>query len=204
MKAEETIEIYGARDLSNREIISLIVGQEVVGVLYDLYGSLTNLAKCTVSELKRVKGIGPRKAQVLVASFDLARRVGVPEVQPIRGSATAYKMLAPHLILRDQEIFVVVALNAKHKVLAIREVARGSVSSVEVHPREVFSVCVRETASACIVSHNHPSGDPEPSQADINLTKRLSQAGDLLGISLLDHIVVSNEKYVSLADRRLM
>ena len=151
-----------------------------------------------------VPGIGEARACALTAVLELARRL--EDGAALRGrqvcsSQDAYHLLRPRLSLRDHEAFFALALDAKHRALSVHQVAQGSATSVEVHPREVYAVAVREAGAALIVAHNHPSGDPEPSPQDCSLTNRLVEAGEILGIPLLDHLVVGAGRFVSLADR---
>ncbi len=152
----------------------------------------------------QVPGIGEARACAVTAVMELARRVQGRHLRrgdPIRCAEDAYRRVKASLSLLTQEVFVVLALDAKHRALGLRQVDQGSATSVEVHPREVFAPLVREGAAAAIVAHNHPSGDPEPSAEDRALTRRLVGAGVLLGIPVLDHLVVGGGGWVSLAER---
>ena len=118
----------------------------------------------------------------------------------MRNASDFYAVLKDWFLDRDRESFVVVMLNAKNKIIGINEVSTGSLSSSIVHPREVFKPLILHNAAAVVLAHNHPSGDPKPSQEDIFITRRLRDAGDLLGIKVLDHIIVGDEQYTSFAD----
>ena len=154
-----------------------------------------------------VPGIGEARACAVTAVMELARRVEgryLRRGDPIHCAEDAYRLLKAGLALLSQEVFAVLALDGKHRALGLRRVAQGSANSVEVHPREVFGPLIREGAAATIVAHNHPSGDPEPSDEDRVLTSRLGRAGELLGIPVLDHLVVGAGGYVSMAERGLL
>ncbi len=180
---------------------------ETARAVLESLGGLEGLAGSGPGELMRVPGIGRAKACALCAVAELARRLGGSSLRrgdPIRCAEDAYLRVRAHLVLLRQEVFVALALDARHRVLALRRVAQGSATCVEVHPREVFGPAVREGGAAVIVAHNHPSGDPEPSSEDTALTARLVRAGELLGIPLLDHLVVGASSFVSLAERGIM
>ena len=203
----------GPEGMTEAELLALILGCSTHGsggvletarrLLRHLDG-LKGLSNCGVGELMQVPGIGQARASALCAVVELSRRLGGSTVRrgtPVRCAEDAYLLVRSHLTRRRQELFISLALDARHRVLALRQVARGSATGVEVHPREVFGPAVREGAVAVLVAHNHPSGDAEPSDEDAALTVRLGRAGDLLGIPLLDHLVVGAGGYTSLAER---
>jgi DNA repair protein RadC len=166
-------------------------------------GSLLELARAKPSELARVRGIGEARAARLVAAFQLGKRaLADPWVaRPVvRQPADVYRHLEPRLRGMTQEAFWVLALDARNGVMDEIEVARGSLTGVEVHPREVFRPLVRLAAAAGVVAHNHPSGDPEPSPDDIALTRRLRASGEILGIPILDHVVVGSDRFASVVE----
>jgi DNA repair protein RadC len=204
----------GPTGLTDTELLALILGATgQVGVietsreLLIRFGGLVGLGRCKPGALMQVPGIGEARACALAAVVELARRLtdaSVDRGAMISCSTDGYRQVRSSLALLDHERFIVVALDARHRVLALDQVAQGSATSVEVHPREVFALLVRQAATAAIVAHNHPSGDPEPSLEDRRLTERLKEAGEILGIPLLDHLVVGSQGYVSLADRGLL
>jgi len=118
----------------------------------------------------------------------------------------AYKAITTITNVQEeaQEVFGILILNTKHKIVAVHEISRGTLNSSMVHPREVFKPAVLHNAAAIVCFHNHPSGDPEPSQDDIDFTKRLARAGEIMGIRILDHIIVGDDRYVPLKDRGVM
>jgi len=133
-----------------------------------------------------------------VGRYELPKKIGSPE--------GAYRAITAITNVQEeaQEVFGVLVLNTKNKIVAVHEISRGSLNSSLVHPREVFKPAVLHNASAIICFHNHPSGDPEPSREDIEITKRLVEAGKIIGIEILDHIIVGDEEYVSLKERGAM
>jgi DNA repair protein RadC len=157
-------------------------------------------------ELCNQVGLGPAKAVQLKAAFELGRRLG--ELQPEeRPQVRSPGDLAPHMIRRmghlEQEHLTVVLLNTKNRVLAEEEVCRGSLNTAAVRVGEIYREPIRQNAAAIILVHNHPSGDPTPSPEDVRLTVAAREAGELLDIELLDHVVVGRQQYVSLRERGL-
>jgi DNA repair protein RadC len=123
---------------------------------------------------------------------------------PIRGPEDALRVLRPRFKNQEREIFLVVLLNARHEVMSVETVSIGSVNSSIVHPREVFKPAIVQSATSVLLAHNHPSGDPEPSEEDLSITKRLVECGELLGISVLDHVIVATRGLVSFRARQLL
>ncbi len=167
-------------------------------------GGLQRVSQLGTDELCRISGIGPAKAAQLLAAVEVGKRALAAPLSTgtsIRSSADVYA--AYHPLLRDlrHEVFYLVLLDAKHAVIKDLSISKGSLTASLVHPREVFTMAVRESAAAVICLHNHPSGDPTPSQEDRALTARLQEAGDVLGIPVLDHLVIGDGRYVSFADQ---
>ena len=202
--------MHGGEPLSTEELIALVLGTgrrghsavEVARALLGHAGGLNNLSRASPRELEAVPGVGLARASRLVAAFHLGRRaLAKPGEAPVMlQAADVFRYLRPRLGGMVQEVFCVLALDARNNLIAEIEVARGTLTAVEVHPREVFRPLVRQAAAAAVVAHNHPSGDPRPSEEDLELTARLRRAGDLLGIPILDHVVIGAEGYVSLAE----
>lgn len=166
-------------------------------------GGLGGLVKSGVEELCSIEGVGPAKAAQLKAALELGRRsLATPLSTGMRVSSSAdlFRHFYPILRDRKQELFKVVLLDAKNAVIKETTISEGSLTVSIVHPREVFASAIRESAAAVIFLHNHPSGDPTPSQDDHRLTDRLVAAGRLLGISVLDHVIIGDGRYVSFAD----
>jgi DNA repair protein RadC len=165
--------------------------------------SIAGLATCGVEELCAIPGVGPAKAAQLKAALELGKRaMAVPLSTGTRLSSSRDLFKHFHPMLRDvkHEIFKVVLLDAKNTVLKEMTVSEGSLTLSIVHPREVFALAVRESAAGVIFLHNHPSGDPTPSLEDRRLTDRLVAAGNVLGIRVLDHVILGEDRYVSFAD----
>jgi len=206
---------FGPGGLTDAELIALVLGasprpggvMEAARELLRRFGGLRGLVRSHPAALMDVAGVGEARACALAAVIELARRLEASMVArhaPLHSSVDVFRLVRPRLSLLDHEVFLVLPLDAKHRPLGVHQVAQGSATSVEVHPREVFGSAVREAAAAVVVAHNHPSGDPEPSLEDRQLTARLVQAGEIMSIPLVDHLVVGAGVYVSLADRGLI
>ncbi len=165
---------------------------------------LQGLSNRSVEELCRISGIGPAKAAQLKAAIELGKRVLAAPLSSgmqVASSSDLFRHYYP--LLRDlrHEVFKVVLLDAKHAIIREATISEGSLTVSIVHPREVFNLAVRESAAAVIFVHNHPSGDPSPSEEDRVLTARLVAAGELLGIQVLDHLIVGDGRYTSFSDQ---
>ena len=169
--------------------------------------SLPRLSRATESELRRRLGLGETGARRLAAAFELGRRVEAARAgaRPrIDGPAAAHRLLAPLARGLLRETFWALLLDARHTLLSCERVSEGTLTTSLVHPREVFGPALRAGAAAVLVAHNHPSGDPEPSPEDLEVTRRLARAGELLGVPLVDHLVLGQAAFVSLRDRGLV
>ena len=175
---------------------------EVAIELLNRLGGLSGLAACGIDELCTIPGVGPAKAQLKAALALGKRSMAAPLSTGTRVSGSQDLFTHFHPTLRDvkHELFKVVLLDAKNRVIKDVTVSEGSLTLSIVHPREVFALAVRESAAAVILLHNHPSGDPTPSLEDRQLTDRLVAAGQLLGIRVLDHLIIGDGRYVSFAD----
>jgi len=206
----------GAATLTDAELLALILRTGDAGSgasaldqgrqLLQHFGGLQVLANATTAELCQFPGIGPAKAAELQGVFELARRFQAVEFRPgdrYTSSNEVYHHYHAQLRDRKKEVFLALLLDSKNRLIREVCVSEGSLNASIVHPREVFSPAVRESAAAVLFIHNHPSGDPAPSREDIELTRRLREAGELMGIRVLDHIVIGNGSYVSFTDRGL-
>lgn len=201
-RPREKLANRGAAALSDSELIAILLrtglpGANAVDVARQLlaeFQSLSGLARCTVAELSRIKGVGPAKAVQLAAAFGLASRLARESLhrQPVESPAIVYDLLGSEMRALHRESLRVVLLDTKLHLLRVEEVALGSVNESIAHPREIFRPALIYSAYAIIVVHNHPSGDPTPSDADRRLTVRLAEAARLLQIRLYDHIIIGN------------
>lgn len=210
-RPRERLLAKGPDALSDAQLLAILLrtgrrDSSAVEVAMDLLrraGGVGRLATCGVEELCAIPGVGPAKAAQLKAAIELGKRaIAVPLSSGTRLSSSRDLFRHFHPLLRDMkhELFKVVLLDAKNTILNELTVSEGSLTLSIVHPREVFAPAVRESAAAVIVLHNHPSGDPTPSLEDRQLTERLVEAGRLLGIRVLDHVIVGENRYVSFAD----
>ena len=165
---------------------------------------LDRLSRAGPRELRTWAGISPGQARRLVAAFALGRAVEharAPERARLARPEEVFRLLAPHLRGLAKETFVALLLDTRHRLQACERVSEGTLSTSLVHPREVFGPALRAGAAAVIVAHNHPSGDPEPSAEDLAVTRRLREVGRLLGVPLVDHVVLGDQRWVSIAER---
>ncbi len=171
--------------------------------LIDSAGGVGGFSDIDFTELCEFEGVGPATASRILAAVEFGSRVlsGRKEGDRLNSSRVVFDRFYPLFVRESVEVFVCVLLDAKLRVIAAREISRGTLTASIVHPREAFREAVRKSASAVIFVHNHPSGDPEPSFEDVRITKRLSDVGELLGIPLIDHIIIgSASSYYSFAD----
>ncbi len=167
--------------------------------------TLADLDRATFHELLRIRGLGQAKAASLKAALELGRRLMARESRPrprFSGSREVAGYFTPSLSNLPKEVFLIVLLNGRNEIIRELTVSVGCLTSSLVHPREVFQPAVRDSAAAVILVHNHPSGDPTPSTDDLRLTERLVEAGAILGIKVLDHVIVASGGYVSLLEDR--
>lgn len=181
----------------------LELAAEIIGRFRDLRA----LSQATIEELSSIKGIGAVKAVQVKAALELGKRLSAlsSEDRPvIRCPEDVSSLVMEELRDLDREYFLALLLNTKNQVIARETISIGTLNSSIVHPRELFKIAIRRSAAAVILVHNHPSGDPTPSREDINLTKRLIEAGEIIGIDVLDHIIIGDNKFISLKSRGLI
>ncbi len=199
-RPREKLATRGAAALSDSELIAILLrtglpGANAVDVARQLlaeFKSLSGLARCTVTELSRIKGVGPAKAVQLAAAFGLASRLARETLhrQPLDTPAAIYDLLGSELRTLHRESLRVVLLDTRLHLMRVEEISLGSMNESIAHPREIFRPALIYSAFAIIIVHNHPSGDPAPSDADRRLTVRLAEAARLLQIRLYDHIII--------------
>ena len=211
-RPRERLLSQGPQALTNAQLLAILLrvgrqGSSAVQVgmdILDRLGDVAGLAQCGIEELCAVPGVGEAKAAQLKAAIELGKRALASPLTKGAKIASSRDLFAHyHPTLRDlrHEIFKVILLDAKHAIMRDTTVSEGSLTLSIVHPREVFTLAVKESAAAVIFLHNHPSGDPTPSQEDRALTARLVSAGEVLGIRVLDHLVIGDGRYVSFADQ---
>jgi len=211
-RPRERLLYEGEKALSNRELLAILLGSgykdhsalSLADHLLRTARSLRGLAAMDVEELQKIKGIGLAKAAQIKAAMELARRLSLePSYQrvAIRHPGDVAKLLMDDLRDLDHEQFKLLMLDTKHRVIKIQTLSVGDLNGTLVHPRELFKTVIRRNSAAVILVHNHPSGDPEPSVDDIELTRRLVAGGKLLGIEVLDHVIIGDNTYVSFKER---
>ena len=208
-RPRERLRDLGASALSTAELLAIILRtgsaqQSVLNLASSLlarHGGLGGLARLSFADLLRERGVGEAKAAELQAAFQLALRLNAlqPEERPIVGSpADVNALMGGEMTLLDQEHLRVLLLNTRNQVMAVTEVYKGSVSSALVRTAELFREAVRQNAPCIILVHNHPSGDPSPSPDDVVMTKAAVEAGKLLGIDVLDHVIIGDRRFASM------
>ncbi|WP_223702955.1 RadC family protein [Sutcliffiella deserti] len=205
----------GPQSLSNHELLAIILRTgtkeesvlQLANKLLTSFEGLRLFKDASVEELTNIKGIGSVKAVQLLAAVELGRRIHRLQYEDryvIRSPEDAANYVMEDMRFLSQEHFVCLYLNTKNQVLHQQTVFIGSLNASIVHPREVFKEAFRRSAASFICLHNHPSGDPSPSREDIEVTKRLNECGKLIGIELLDHLIIGDQKFISLKEKGYM
>lgn len=220
-RPRERLKASGPKALSNVELLALILGRGISGEsvmdtsrkLLSHFGSLKNVIEATLEELTRIRGLGPAKASQLIACFEIARRVtseeSETETERLKSNAITSPVEAARLVRSEitdfsKENFFVISLDTRNRLIGIDKVSLGTLNASLVHPRETFESAIRKHAAQIMIAHNHPSGGTDPSEEDIKITKRLYDAGKIMGIELLDHIIVTKQSYMSFMERGLI
>jgi DNA repair protein RadC len=214
LRPRERLLEAGPSALSDGELLGLLLGigsrektaVELAGEVISEAGGLHGLYDVSVHELMRVNGIGEAKTCIILAAVELGRRIGQvrnPGRPVISSPADVERLLRGRIANLDRENFVVVLLNTKNEVIEISTVSVGTLDASLVHPREVFKPAVRASAASVILAHNHPSGKVEPSREDREVTRRLGEAADILGIEVLDHVIVG-DGYFSMKEHGML
>ena len=213
-RPRERLVHYGATALSNAELLAIILrtggrGENVIQMAQRLladWEGLPGLARVSFAELSAMKGMGTAKAAEIKACLEIGRRLMLasPNERPqIASPADGAALLMMDMAHLEQEHLRLLLLDTKNRVLAMPTVYQGNVNTTVVRVAELFREAIRHNATALIVAHNHPSGDPTPSPEDVHMTRQIVQAGELLGIQVLDHLVIGSNRFVSLKERRL-
>ena len=214
-RPREKLARAGAAALGDNELLAIVIGHgganvsalELANGVLVAAGGLDGLARARHDDLRRVRGIGAARAAQVLAALELGRRTLVRrrgERLRVTCPRTVAEFLLPQYSARDVERFGVVLLDTKHRVVRTTVVSVGTLDASLVHPREVFREAAVAGAAAIVLFHNHPSGDPEPSADDVQLTERLVAAGVLMGIDVLDHIVLGEARYFSFRERGIL
>jgi DNA repair protein RadC len=212
-RPREKLQRHGVAALGDNELLALVIGSgsrrggalTVANEVLAAHGGVHALARCSADVLARTKGIGRARAAQIVAAIELGRRTlatAAAERPRVTSARDAAQLLLPRFGSHGVEQFGIILLDTRHRVLRTAVIASGTTNTSVVEPREVFREAALGGASAIVAFHNHPSGDPTPSPDDVALTRRLAAAGVLMGIDLVDHIIVGDQRYCSLKELR--
>ncbi len=215
-RPREKLLLKGNAALSEAELIAILLGTGTAklsavdlakNLLQSVNNDLNELARLSVKDLIKIKGIGQAKAITIISALELGRRRKdiLPEERPkINSSSEIFELLKADLLDIPHEVFWVVLLNRANRVIKKQQISRGGVSGTVADPKIIFKIALEELASGIVLAHNHPSGNAQPSQADIDLTRKMKESGKLLDIQVLDHVIVAGKTYYSFADEGLM
>lgn len=203
-RPRERFQKYGPEALSDAELFAILLrtgtkGENAIDMSNRLISEhgLDKLFECSLKELQQIKGIGPAKAMQLLAMAELGKRYAGAKnpIKKITHVKDVFNLFHERLKDQKQEQFIVLMLNNKQHIIGEQLISRGTLDAALVEPREVFRAAIKNAAARVILIHNHPSGDPNPSQEDIEITKKLREAGKLLNISVLDHVIIGKDTY---------
>jgi len=215
-RPREKLISQGRRALSDAELIAILIGsgsrdESAVKlskrILHHYDNDLQRLGKVSVAELSKFKGIGEAKAISIIAALELGRRRGDTEIKApeiVNGSRSVYNVLRRHLVDLNHEEFWILLLSRNCKIIAKELISKGGLSGTVADPKIIFHIALQHQASSIIMAHNHPSGNLKPSQQDIDLTRKIHQAGRILDIGVLDHLIITDGGYFSFADEELL
>ena len=214
-RPREKLAKHGPSVLSDAELLAIIIQNgtvqfsalDIARSLLEKHENISKLASCDMSEFRHIKGIGDAKSVTLSAAFELGKRIQneIPiEKLSFRSPEEIAGYLIPRLRGLRTEVFRALLLNSGNQVIREAVISNGTLNTSIVHPREVFRLAISESAASIIVVHNHPSGNPEPSKEDIEVTNKLAEAGRIIDIRLLDHIIIAGNQYTSFIKRGLL
>ena len=214
-RPREKLLAFGAEALSNAELLAILLrtgsaresAVQLAARLLSRSGGLRLLPGLSLEEMEEIKGLGPAKAVQIKAALELGRRLATlppEEAQSITSPQRAAAIFMEQLRYRRKEHFMILLLNTKNHVISKEEISVGSLNASIVHPREIFNIPLRKSAASVILVHNHPSGDPSPSQEDLEVTRRLVEAGNILGIAIRDHLIIGDGCYFSFKEKGLL
>lgn len=213
-RPRERLRKFGAETLSSQELLVLILGRGIPGEsvtvtsqrLLSAFGNIKAISEASLEELVKVKGIGLAKASQIKAAFELAKR-GEEEIRKkisIKSSEDVVKLVKPKLRDKKKEYFLVLSLDSRNNLIRVSDISIGTLNANLIHPREVFKEAIQSLAVSVVLVHNHPSGDATPSENDIEITKQLIEAGEIMDITVLDHIVISSQDCKSMKNKELL
>jgi len=212
----EKLLINGPETLSNAELLAVILrtgtrGENIVSLstrVLSEFNGLDGLLDAGIDEITSIKGIKNIKASQIMAIGELVRRINrlslIRESKSITSPNDIARLVMKEMVFLKQEVLKLIMLDTKNNIIGIKDVFKGSLNSSIVHPREIFKEALKKSSSSIIICHNHPSGDPTPSKEDINITIRLKECGNIMGIDLLDHLIIGKNQYVSLKEKGII
>jgi DNA repair protein RadC len=220
-RPRERLKKFGQHNLSDQELLALILGKGhqgesimvTVQKILSKFGSLKSLSEASYEEIIDIKGLGIAKVSQLIACFEISRRltIEIDQFQAKKNSLISlttpdevYRQIKERLINDNKEHFFVISLDSRNRIIGIDPISTGTLTASLVHPRETFESAIKRHAAQIIVAHNHPSGSLEPSEDDIKITKRLIEAGKIMGIEVLDHLIISSKTYLSFRQEDLI
>lgn len=215
-RPREKLLLKGTAALTDAELIAILLGTGTTStsavdlaksILQSVANNLDDLARLTVKDLMKIKGIGEAKAITIISALELGRRrkeTDSSEKPKVSKSGDAFDLLKGNLMDKAHEEFWILLLNRSNRLIKMQQISLGGVHGTVADPKIIFKIALEELASGIIVAHNHPSGNLTPSQQDIELTKKLKESGKLLEISVADHLIIAGKKYYSFADEGLL
>ena len=214
-RPRERLQKLGPEALSSQELLALVIGRgipkkSVMTIAQELlvrFGNVKAIGQATLEELSQIKGIGVAKAAQIKACFELAKRENLEteeESFDIKNPEAVFKVISSSIKNKAKEHFKLILLNSRNKKIGISNVSTGTLTTSLVHPREVFKDAITHSAASVILAHNHPSGDPEPSEDDLKITKKLVESGKILGIEVIDHIIIGKNNFYSFREKGLI
>ncbi|MBC8485053.1 MAG: DNA repair protein RadC [Ignavibacteria bacterium] len=220
-RPRERLRMKGADKLSDAELLAIIIGSGVQGEnviitaqkLLSKFGSLNGVLEASFEDIKSIRGFGNAKASQLIACFEIARRVRNKDSKredkkqkedAVTSPEEAFKLIGAYINDYSKENFLVLSFDVRNKLIGVDNISKGTISASLVHPRETFESAIRKHAAQIMIGHNHPSGSIEPSEDDIKITKRISEAGKIMGIELMDHIIVTKNNFYSFKSNGLL
>lgn len=218
-RPRERLANLGAENLSIQELLAIILGrgsrgESVMATAQKIiakFRSLEGLQEASLEDIQEIKGLGPAKACQLKACLELSKRLNKPlqidknkkKNQKLTSAKEVYEALRKKISGSKKENFLVVSVDTRNKIIGVDTVFIGTLNSSLIHPREIFETAIRRHAAAIVLAHNHPSGDPKPSDEDIKATSLLTEAGKMMGILVLDHLIIGKEKYFTFRDNSI-
>ena len=214
-RPRERLQKFGSEALSAQELLALVIGRgiskkSVMNIAQELlarFGNIKAISEATLAELAQIRGIGLAKAAQIKACFDLGKRQDLePDIEnfDIKNPHSVVKAIWSRIKDKAKEHFKLILLNPRNRLIGISTVSIGTLNASLVHPREVFKDAITHSAASVVLAHNHPSGNLEPSEDDLTITKRLVEAGKILGIEVIDHIIITKNGFFSFKEKNLV